>query len=294
MSNELSVKEENQAIAMIRSAIYPGASDNAIRLVMAFCKQQQIDILSKAVHVVKYGDRETIVPGIGLARIKAFRTGEYVGLSDITFGPTIKGKLGNTDITYPEYATCTAKRKIGNTIAEFVCTERFVECYGTLKDGKSPTIFWIKRPFAQLAKTVESSVLKKAFPESVSSLPNFEELQTHSYEEDVTPPSPSLAVTQTADAIKAQFSKPEIDCNVNFETGESLTYDGATVTKTGVTNYDPTKDNLLDELRSYINSHNLTVEKVAQLKARYAATSFTELRVDQLTDILDGLKEESK
>lgn len=290
MSNELSVQSESEIIETLKSSIYPDASDASIRMVLAYCKSLKVDPLSRVVHIVPMNGKDVLIQGITLHRVMAHRSGCYMGMSDPEFGPPVCGLVGKTKLTYPAWCKIVVRKLVNGQIAEFGSTEYWLENYAKINDRVSPNKIWFERPYGQLAKVCESQALRKAFPESISSAPSLEEI----HHVEPIEASAALAVTQTADAIKAQFSKPELDCNVNFETGESLTYDGATVTKTGVTNYDPAKDNLLDELRSYINSHNLTVEKVAQLKARYAATSFTELRVDQLTDILDGLKEESK
>lgn len=292
MNTELTVQSEESLIKTLQVSVYAGADLDTLKLIVEYCKVLSIDPMLKPFHVVFIDGKNQLFPSISLHRLRAHRCGNFVGMSAPVYGEEVTEMVGKTKMTYPKNCTVTIRKLVAGQIVEFPGHAVWKESFQTTNDKLSPNLIWYKRPYSQLFKCAEADGLKRAYPEISGDVITAEEHNPHLREEHVV--TAADAVTQTADAIKAQFSKPEIDCNVNFETGESLTYDGATVTKSGVTNYDPAKDNLLDELHSYINSHNLTVEKVAQLKARYAATSFTELRVDQLTDILDGLKEESK
>lgn len=167
--------DENELINVLQNSLYPGAQDDSIKLVVGYCKASGLDPMKKPVHIVPMWDsktgnmRDTIMPGIGLYRTDAARTGEYAGMSAAEFGPDITEKLGGVEITYPQWCRVMVKRKLSTgQIAEFTATERWKENYA-IKGGKeksiAPNAMWLKRPYAQLEKCAEAQALRKAFPE---------------------------------------------------------------------------------------------------------------------------------
>ncbi|MFJ7315243.1 phage recombination protein Bet [Pseudomonas sp. NPDC098747] len=201
------MKQADQAPAMSESALvevlsgslYPGAAHNSVVMVLAYCQAAHLDPMLKPVHIVPVyqkgrGMVDVVMPGIGLYRIQAARTGQYAGISEPEFGPPITAKLAGVDVTYPEWCRVTVKRQMLNgLVAEFTASERWIENYATSsKDTVAPNAMWKRRAFAQLAKCAEAQALRKAFPE-VGSAPTADEMEGKTFDEgarDVTPKQP--------------------------------------------------------------------------------------------------------
>lgn len=184
---------EEELIRVLESSIYPGAKLESIKLVVGYCKAQNLDPLLKPVHIVpmdvKTGTknekgwditekRDVVMPGIGLYRTQAARTGSYAGMSEPEFGDTktlsfrhktwIDGKETWADATieYPEWCRVTVSRIVGGAVAKFSATEFWLENYATAgRNTIAPNAMWKKRPRGQLAKCAEAQALRKAFPE---------------------------------------------------------------------------------------------------------------------------------
>ena len=226
--------DEAQTIQALQASLYNGARPDSIRLVLAYCKAQRLDPFTKPVHIVpmsvKEGDRwvmrDTLMPGIGLYRIRADRTGQYTGLSEPTYGPTItrsftaKNKDGTTrdfEVSFPEWCRVTVRKRIGNADTEWPATEYWLENYATVGRGSNaPNSMWEKRPFGQLFKCAESQALRRAFPDQVGAEPSFEErgyevvegtatevVATHAPQADPVVPQPRTAQTRS-DAVLAK------------------------------------------------------------------------------------------
>jgi phage recombination protein Bet len=192
---------EAALVEVLSSSLYPGAAHNSVVMVLAYCKAAQLDPMLKPVHIVpiwqkgKGTDRggmvDVVMPGIGLYRIQAARTGQYAGMTEPEYGPEVSVKLGGVDVIYPEWCRVTVKRQMASgQIAEFTANERWLENYATAsKDSAAPNAMWKRRAFAQLAKCAEAQALRKAFPE-VGSMPTSDEMEGKSFDEaarDVSP-----------------------------------------------------------------------------------------------------------
>lgn len=171
----------------LKSSLYPGATDASVDMVLAYCQAAGLDPMQKPVHIVPMWDskarqtRDVVMPGIGLYRTNAARTGELAGISEPEFGPMVTEVVGNRETTYPEWCKVTVKRQIrGGHIAEFTAVEYWLENYA-IKGGKdqdqSPNAMWSKRPRGQLAKCAQAQALRMAFPEAVGSAPTADEME---------------------------------------------------------------------------------------------------------------------
>lgn len=184
MANELTLND-GELIEVLRNSLYPGAADGSIRMVIAYCRAMHVDPMLKPVHIVPMYDRkaggmrDVIMPGIGLYRIIAARSG-CAGVSEPEFGPEITRKVGGIEVTFPQWCRVTAKRVLASGIvAEFTAKEFWLENYaekGGKEQSSAPNKMWAKRTFAQLAKCGEAQALRKAFPE-VGALPTWEEME---------------------------------------------------------------------------------------------------------------------
>lgn len=192
MSNELTTQAggalalpEEDLLRVLGSSLYPGASNESIRLVLGYCKAAGLDPMQKPVHIVPMWDRESqrmrdvVMPGIGLYRTQASRTGQYVGKSEPEFGPMMEASIGGVNIAYPEWAKVTVRRMVGGVVAEFTATEYWLENYA-VKGGKdksiAPNAMWTKRPRGQIAKCATAQALREAFPE-LGSQPTADEME---------------------------------------------------------------------------------------------------------------------
>lgn len=206
----MTAAEQNEAIrTALKSSLYPGASDASVDLVLAYCRASGLDPMTKPVHIVpmkvntgRKDDRgydikemrDVVMPGIGLYRINASRTGSYAGCGEPEFGPTmtldyqreqwVDGGNGRrvkqmveAEVDYPEWCRVTVTRIVDGKEREFTAKEYWLENYAEKGDSGGPNSMWEKRPFAQLAKCTEAQALRKAFPEAVGSQPTAEEME---------------------------------------------------------------------------------------------------------------------
>lgn len=186
MSHELTVKQEDDLIYTLQTSLYVGSNEQSVRMVMAYCRAAGLDVMQKPVHIVPIWNSkagamiDVVMPGIGLYRTQASRTGQFAGMSEPEFGEMITEKIGGVDVTYPEYARCTVKRVLDNgVIAEFTAIEYWKENYA-VKGGKeksiAPNSMWYKRPRGQIAKCAQAQALRIAFPE-LGAAPTAEEME---------------------------------------------------------------------------------------------------------------------
>jgi phage recombination protein Bet len=182
-----------EVMQVLQNSLYPGAQPESIKMVLGYCKAAGLDVMQKPVHIVpmyaatgkKDGKgfdikamRDVIMPGIGLYRTQAVRSGHYAGVSEPEFGPDVNTEIGGVKITYPKWCKVTVRRSMDNgNIAEFSATEFWLENYATKgRDSDAPNAMWSKRPYGQIAKCAESQALRKGFPE-VGSSPTAEEME---------------------------------------------------------------------------------------------------------------------
>lgn len=217
-STQIATAEQNAAIrSALKNSLYPGASDASIDMVLAYCTAASLDPMTKPVHIVPMWDskaktmRDVVMPGIGLYRTQAARTGECAGVSEVEFGPEVTRTIGGVEITFPEWARVMVGRTLSNgQTAQFTAKELWIENYA-VKGGPekliAPNAMWMKRPFGQLAKCAEAQALRKAFPE-FGSAPTAEEMEGKSIiEGEATPVTDRVRMPQTKTAA-AQEQAP--------------------------------------------------------------------------------------
>ena len=164
---------EEELIGVLTNSLYPGAASGSIKLVIGYCKAAGLDPMQKPVHIVPMYDnkakqmRDVVMPGIGLYRTQAARSGEYAGVTEPEFGDDVTESVGGAQLTYPKWCRVTVRRLLPNgTVVDFTAKELWKENYATKgKDSAAPNAMWLRRPYAQLAKCAEAQALRKAFPE---------------------------------------------------------------------------------------------------------------------------------
>ena len=184
---------ETQLITVLENSLYPGAQSTSIALVINYCRASGLDPMMKPVHIVPMWDgkskrmRDVIMPGVGLYRTQAARSGQYAGLTEPEYGPDVTEKIGGVEITYPVWCRVTAKRAMANgVIAEFSAVERWKENYavkGGQEKSVAPNAMWSKRPYGQLAKCASAQALRIAFPELTGAQPTADEMEGKIVEE---------------------------------------------------------------------------------------------------------------
>lgn len=190
---------EAELVKVLQSSLYPGAKTESIKLVLSYCKAAGYDPMQKPVHIVPMWDskegqmRDVIMPGVGLYRTQAARTGQLAGMSEPEFGEDVTEKIGGVETTYPKWCRVTVKRRLATSeIVEFTAREFWKENYA-VKGGKdksiAPNAMWTKRPYAQLAKCAQAQALRIAFPEATGSEATADEMEGREirHEVDVTP-----------------------------------------------------------------------------------------------------------
>lgn len=162
-----------QTWKVLQETIFPNASDASIIMAIDYCKVRNLDILKKPVHIVPIWNKEqkryidTVWQGISELRTTAMRTGQYAGCDETIFGKDITQKVGDVEITFPEWAQVTVYRIIGGQRVPFNGGKvRWLETVATTKEG-SPNAMWKQRPYGQLEKCAEAAALRKAFPEEL-------------------------------------------------------------------------------------------------------------------------------
>lgn len=204
---------DDELIPVLQSSLYPGAKPESIKLALGYCRAAGLDPIQKPVHLVPmrvkkvgggrddYEWRDVVMPGIGLYRTQAARTGELAGIDEPEFGPDMP--MPGRQASVPEWCRVTVYRMIGGQRVAFTAREYWLENYATGgRDSIAPNAMWERRPRGQIAKCAEAQALRKAFPELGSQPTADETILDPADVIDVTPPK--------ADGLKvARKAKPE-------------------------------------------------------------------------------------
>jgi len=100
---------ESELVKVLQTSLYPGAALESIKMVISYCKASGLDPMQKPVHIVPMWDKNTkamrdvVMPGIGLYRTQAARSGQYAGVTDPEFGPDVTESVGGVSITFPAW-----------------------------------------------------------------------------------------------------------------------------------------------------------------------------------------------
>lgn len=185
-------QDRRALIEVLQSSLYPDAKPESIEMLISYCEARGLDPLLKPAHIVgmsvkvpgskEYRWRDVIMPGIGLYRIQAERSGNCAGISEPEFGPLMTEHMRNRDgnevtVNFPQWCRVVARKLLANgSIVDYAAREYWLENYAT-DSGKStaPNMMWAKRPYGQLAKCAEAQALRKAWPE-IDAGPTYEEM----------------------------------------------------------------------------------------------------------------------
>ena len=219
----------------LKNSIYPGAKDDSVLMALDYCRARQLDPLMKPVHLVpmyikdsrtgKGEMRDVVMPGVGLYRIQADRSGNYAGADEPVFGPDVTQTLNGVEVTYPQWCKYTVhKRMPSGEIVQFSAKEYWSENYATAgRDNPAPNAMWKKRPYGQLAKCAEAQALRKGWPE-IGQQPTAEEMEGKNIDladmRDVTPDHESksdvMATAATLQEITDMLTALDKDWDNDF------------------------------------------------------------------------------
>lgn len=261
MSNLITTEDE--IFKVLSNSLYVGAQPESIKMVLSYCHAAGLDPMQKPVHIVPMycstgqkdnkgydikAMRDVVMPGIGLYRIQAARSGEFAGTSEPEFGNDITETMDGTEITFPAWCKVTVKRLMNNgIIAEFTAKEFWKENYATKgKDSKAPNTMWRKRPYAQLAKCAEAQALRKAFPE-VGSQPTADEMEGKEIDVSIfnsQPQAKSIEKKELPEYPEDKFEANKASWKLAIESGKHL--------PENIINMISTKHTLTDEQKESI------------------------------------------
>ena len=211
---------EAELLEVLKSSLYPGAAPASIKMVLGYCKAAGLDPMQKPVHIVPMWDgkakqmRDVVMPGIGLYRTQAARTGEHVGTDEPVFGPMVEMDLSGIKIVASEWCKVTVYRMVMGQKCAYTAVEYWIENYATAgKDTTAPNAMWKKRARGQIAKCAEAQALRKGFPE-VGNQPTAEEMEGKTFNDfeldpatgEITPQKPAARPT-LPDYSQADFDK---------------------------------------------------------------------------------------
>ena len=157
----------------LKNSLFPGASDESIKLVLSYCVARGLDPMKKPCHIVpmrvkdEHGDwkyRDVVMPGIYELRTTAQKTGEYLGQDEAIFGAPEDYR----GVTAPTTCKIVVHRlHTSGAIANFTGTARFSECVGTKGRSGDVNERWARAPYQMLEKCAEAAALRKAFPDEL-------------------------------------------------------------------------------------------------------------------------------
>ena len=222
----VSTMTEQDLIGVLQTSLYPGAAIGSVKMVLGYCKAAGLDPMQKPVHIVPMWDknakamRDVVMPGIGLYRTQAARSGQYAGVTDPEFGPDITESIGDVSITFPAWCKVTVKRLLGSQVVEFAAREFWKENYATAgKDSAAPNAMWKKRPYGQIAKCAEAQALRKAFPE-FGSAPTADEMEGREFEQEAQ-------AAPRQERVLEQETYPQSSFDTNLPKWKKLIQDGS-------------------------------------------------------------------
>jgi phage recombination protein Bet len=211
--NLATLNTDENTFRVLQETLYPGSTDQEVAMILSYCKARKIDPILKPVHLVPmsvktdkvdnqgkaiYERKNVIMPGIGLYRIDASRSGQYAGVDEPEFGQDVTEefvtkdkdgkKKGSVKVTYPKWCKVTVRKLLPNgEIALFTAREYWKENYASKsKWDDTPNDMWCKRSYGQLAKCAEAQALRKAFPDIVGNEYTKEEMEGKNYHHEDT------------------------------------------------------------------------------------------------------------
>jgi len=149
-------------LRIIKSIIAPDLTDDELVVFAQFCKQTNLNPLTRQIYAIKRGGRMTIQTSIDGFRVVAERTGRYSPGKD-------------TELLYSENnrlmgAKVYVKKQTQDGTWHDISATAFISEYST---GKG---FWQKMPSVMIEKCAEARALRRAFPSDLDGIYTQEEM----------------------------------------------------------------------------------------------------------------------
>lgn len=169
MSNALALQNEfnSDQLALIKSTVAKGATNDELQLFLYRCKHMGLDPLKPGqIHFVKYGSSPgTIVIGIEGFRSKAATTGKHTGTKRGVIRDTSGKGIGAWAEVYRSDWQHPARVEV--SLTEFIADK--------------PT--WKKMPEAMIQKVAEVHALRMAFPDELGGVYSDDEMDQASFKD---------------------------------------------------------------------------------------------------------------
>lgn len=158
---KLNFSDEN--IALIKSQIAVGCTNDELNLFLYQCKRTGLDPLTRQIYAIKRGGRMTIQTSIDGFRVIAERSGTYAGQDEPVWVDDEKGNPIKCSVTVYRF-NGSLRYPAGVGVAHFK------EYY------PNPVNLQKSMPHTMIAKVAEALALRKAFPQDLSGLYTAEEM----------------------------------------------------------------------------------------------------------------------
>lgn len=241
-------------VHLIKSQICPKATDDELKLFLYQAKRTGLDPLARQIYAIhRWNSAQgkevmTIQTSIDGFRVIAERSGDYGGQDEPIFEPEVGNLLRCTVTVYRFRGDVRYPAAVGVAYwDEYVQTD---------KQG-NPSGLWKKMPHVMLSKVAEAVALRKAYPQDLSGLYTYEEMNQADKptveETDETPTRlekdllKSLVWTANIDEDKKTDAMQAIEnCN-DYKTFEKLKY--------RLEDLQPSIDEIPNPLQRDINTH---------------------------------------
>ena len=173
-------------VAIIRSTIAPGLTDDELSLFLYQCVRSRLDCFSKQIYAIKRKGRMCIQTGIDGFRLIAERTGRYSPGKDTEFAYDAKGFLIGAKVYVKKMTPDGTWHDISAT--------------AFLREYDPGQGLWNKMPHVMIEKCAEARALRRAFPADLSGL--YYEDEMSQADAPKTPKSPT-AKAEEPKAVEA-------------------------------------------------------------------------------------------